>query len=73
MNQREQIINHLQHHDTITFKEAFERYGISNLKGRIFELRQEGYQIYGQNVAFTTRLGKKSHYVAYRLIAKASA
>lgn len=67
MTQCEQIINHITTRGSITSKEAFELYGITRLSGRIFDLRQRGYDIETDPKTGKTRLGKKSRYGSYRI------
>lgn len=56
------ILKHLQEHGSITSYEAFMRYGITRLSGRIFDLRRKGY-------AVTTVMRHKNgkHYAAYMM------
>lgn len=60
--QKEQILNHLKKNGSITTIVAFNRYQITRLSGRIFELRKEGYEI---ETEMETRKGKT--YARYRL------
>lgn len=45
LTQCETILSHLDKYESITSYEAFERYGITRLSGRIKELRDRGYAI----------------------------
>lgn len=68
-SQREQILKHLQNHKNgITPMIAFERYGITRLSGRIFELRKQGYEIITDNVTEKNRYGHPMTYARYRLV-----
>jgi len=68
-SQKEQVLKHLQNHKNgITSKTAFERYGITRLSGRIFELRKMGYTIQTDNVTEKNRLGHAVTYARYRLV-----
>lgn len=67
--QNEQVLKHLQNHKNgITSKTAFERYGITRLSGRIFELRKKGYAIQTDNVTEKNRYGHPVTYARYRLV-----
>lgn len=68
-NQNEQVLTHLKNHKNgITSKTAFERYGITRLSGRIFELRKMGYTIETDNVTEKNRYGHPVTYARYRLV-----
>lgn len=68
-SQREQVLKHLQNHKNgITSFTAFERYGITRLSGRIFELRKEGYEIITDSVTEKNRYGHPMTYARYRLV-----
>lgn len=67
MTQCDQVLNHIIIHGTITSKEAFEKYGITRLSGRIFDLLERGYDIKTDARTGKTRLGKRSRYGAYRI------
>ena len=59
------ILNHIQTHGSITDMEAYQMYGICRLSGRIFDLRQRGYDIQTNFVKSKNRLGKKIQYGVY--------
>ena len=64
-----QVLKHLKNHKNgITSMTAFERYGITRLSGRIFELRQEGFEIITDNVTEKNRFGHAVTYARYRLV-----
>jgi hypothetical protein len=68
-NQNEQVLTHLKNHKNgITSKTAFERYGITRLSGRIFELRKMGYNIETDHVTEKNRFGHPVTYARYRLV-----
>lgn len=68
-NQNEQVLTHLKNHKNgITSKTAFERYGITRLSGRIFELRKMGYAIQTDHVTERNRFGNPVTYARYRLV-----
>jgi len=60
--QKEAILRHLQSGRAITPLEALELYGCFRLGARIWELRDEGYEIKSENV----KQGKKT-FSSYRL------
>lgn len=60
--QKEQVLNHLKKNGSITTMVAFNRYSITRLSARIWELRKDGYEITTEN---ETRKGKT--YARYRL------
>lgn len=67
-SQREQILKHLKNHKKgITSMDAFNRYGITRLSGRIFELRKEGYQIITETIYDKNKFGHLVNYARYRL------
>ena len=45
MNQCDLILKHLQTEGKITSFEAFEKYRITRLSGRIYDLKDKGYDI----------------------------
>lgn len=67
MTQCDQVLAHLKTGAYITQSEALERYGIARLAPRIAELKQRGYTITTAMIRFTTVLGKRGKYAAYRL------
>lgn len=60
--QKEQVLNHLKKNGSITTMVAFNRYSITRLSARIWELRHDGYEITTEN---ETRKGKT--YARYRM------
>jgi len=62
MNQCDLILKHLQNDGKITSFEAFEKYRITRLSGRIYDLKAKGYDI-------TTNLvtNKNTTYAEYLL------
>ena len=61
--QKEAILRHLQSGKTITPLEALNLYGCYRLGARIWDLRDEGYEIKSENV----KHGKKT-FASYELI-----
>jgi len=70
VSQGKMILNHLREGKTLTSLEALHKFGCLNLKGRIWELRQqvakEGYQI--DTNWITTNTGKRI--AEYKLVKK---
>ena len=62
MNQTERILNHLKQGREITPLEALYNYGVFRLGARIWELREQGYQIKSTII----KKGKK-HFASYKL------
>lgn len=54
--QNEMILHHMKVHGSITTMEAFQKYGVTRLSGRIWELRKN-HNIIG--TPETTKNGKK--------------
>ena len=48
--QENQILNHLKKHKFIASWEAIQEYRITRLSGRIYELREKGYEITTKNI-----------------------
>ena len=44
------ILDHLKEHKFITTWEAIQKYRITRLSARIYELREKGYQIITKNI-----------------------
>ena len=68
VTQHQKIINHLNTHRCITMREAFSRYGISQLATRIKELEQKGYLINHDRVSQTDSDGVVHNFVEYSLM-----
>lgn len=56
MNQKEAIKKYLDTGKMLTCNDALRELGISNFKGRIHELRQEGYEIESKWVSRTSKV-----------------
>lgn len=70
MTQKEQILKHLNNHETITSWDAIMEYGITRLANYIFILRNEGYKISSTNKTVITRLGNSTTIAEYKLLGK---
>lgn len=66
--QKEQILEHLEAHGSITPLEAQKLYGCMRLGARIWDLKHEGHEIVKEIVEVTTRKGK-ANVARYRLAA----
>lgn len=63
MSQNEKILRHLKRKSISTY-EAYDKYGITRLSGRIYDLRNQGYQILAKPVR-----KDGGRYASYRLVA----
>lgn len=52
VTQTDKVLAYLEKGNTLTSKQARARFGISNLRARIHELRTEGYNIVNEDVTF---------------------
>lgn len=64
--QCEIILDHIQKHGSITDMEAYQL-GICRLSGRIFDLREKGYNITTEFIKGKNRHGKKIRYGLYKI------
>lgn len=62
MSQNQKILNHLKEHKKITSIEAFEKYRITRLSARIYDLREQGHKITSEMI-----YGDEYRYAVYRL------
>ena len=67
MSQREMILNHLIHRDSITQREASVRYGVGRLAARIEEIRQRGADIATKMIPATKSNGESTHVGEYSM------
>lgn len=68
MNQEQLILKHLRRHKFISSFKAFELYGITRLSARIYNLRQDGYDIQMIWRYATNRYGNLVKYADYFLV-----
>lgn len=66
-SQNYKILNHLKTKGNITTLEAFREYGCTRLSGRIFELKEVGYNIISTLEDVKTRSGETTRVAVYRL------
>ena len=67
MKQTERIYRHLQDFGSITTLDAFKDYGITRLASRIWDLKQEGYNITKDFETGKNRYGEAVSYARYKL------
>lgn len=66
--QNKRLIRHFIEHKKITSLEAINRYGITRLSARIFELKQGGFVFDCKPVTVKNRYGEKVRVTEYTLI-----
>lgn len=59
ITQKKLVLEHLKNIGSITSNEAIEKYGITRLSDRIFNLRNEGINIKTTLITVDTRYGKE--------------
>lgn len=67
MTQCERVLKHIQQYGTITTKQAYDLYGITRLGARIYDLKNQGYDIVADSVPVKNRFGEKAHVARYKL------
>ena len=67
MTQCERILRHLRDYGSITQAEAMTEYGCYRLGARIFDLKNQGYEITGATERVKNRYGEICHIKRYRL------
>ena len=65
MTQKEEILNHLKEHGSITDLVAYRKYAIRRLGARIWDLRHDGHKITSQDTVKKNRFGKKTRFTTY--------
>ena len=63
-SQNYKILKHLLDHGTITTFDAFTKYRITRLSGRIFDLKELGVNI-ESNIVYKKTEGETVHYAVY--------
>lgn len=66
-SQNDRILKYLESHGSITTMEAFIELGVTRLSGRIYELKENGYNICGRDVKVPTRTGGMATVTEYSL------
>lgn len=64
MTQKEQVLNYLREHGSITSQEAWKKYDITRLADVVFRLKKDGYDI----TTFEKRTRKGKRYAQYVLM-----
>ena len=67
MTQKEKILQYLKDHGTITTREAFLNLGVTRLASRIWDLRNDGYNIIKEMIQVKNRDGETCTVAQYRL------
>jgi hypothetical protein len=67
MSQVEQVLQYLKDFGSITTFESYEQLGITRLPSRIWDLKQQGYQIEDEVVTKKNRYGKTINFKRYKL------
>ena len=66
-SQNAKILQYMREHGGITTMEAFLDLGITRLSGRIYELKENGYDIKTRDIEVPTRTGKIALVTRYSL------
>lgn len=64
--QNYKILKHLLEHDSITTFDAFSKYGITRLSGRIYDLKDLGVNI-DSTIVYKKVKGNPVHYAVYKV------
>ena len=67
MSQEQRILEHLKKYGSITTWESFERYGITRLSAKIYNLKKLGCIFDEEIIKKTNRYGKKISFKKYIL------
>lgn len=67
-SQCEMILAYMKQHGGITQLEATNELGITRLSARIFDLREQGYNIDDVTETGKNRFGEKCRYVRYKVV-----
>lgn len=67
MSQKKRVLYYMQQFGSITSFEAFSDLGITRLSARIFELRDDGYEIESTDEKSKNRFGETIRYSRYSL------
>lgn len=66
--QSERVLKYIRDFGCITTWQAYQDLGVSRLSARIFELKEQGFEISKKCVTTKNRYGDKTHYYEYRLV-----
>jgi len=67
MSHKERTLDYMRQFGSITSKEAFDDLGNTRLSATIYNLRQEGYDIFSTKETSKNRFGEKTTYDRYYL------
>ena len=68
MTHGEILKKHMEEKGSITVMEAFDEYGITNIRDPIYHMRKNGISIVSKKIPFESRQGFKSNYTKYSLV-----
>lgn len=68
LTQEDRVLMHLQNNKSLTSMEAFNKYGITRLSAKIFDLRRKGYNIASVGKEVKNRYGDTCHVAEYILM-----
>lgn len=66
-SQNDRILEYLKTHKGITTLTAFAELGVTRLSGRIYELKENGYEFTTRDIEVPTRTGKTALVTEYSL------
>lgn len=66
MSQNEKVLKYIDTFGSITTMEAFTALGVTRLSARIWDLRQDGYNIVSVQKSGKNKFGEITNYVEYR-------
>ena len=67
MKQCDMIIDYINQHGSISNREAMLELGIGRLASRIYDLKQDGYDIVSKTVKEKNRAGEWKHFARYSI------
>lgn len=65
--QAQRVLDYMVRFGSITTRDAFNDLGVTRLSARVFELRNDGYNITGKRVKVKNRFGENSIVMEYRI------
>ena len=66
-SQNEKILDYMRENRGVTWLDAYERFGVSRLSARIYDLRQAGHKIDGVDIKVKNRYGEDCRVTLYVL------
>ena len=70
ISQNDQVLWYMREYGSITPKEATDGFGIMRLGARIWELKEEGFNIKREMIAVKNRFGRECRVARYSIIEK---